>query len=170
MAKEPAKTENFLSEEQLEGVKKSNVIQDKALDIALSDIKEAKEKEQANETRTAFCGITYYIGKEVAIKRKRHREDQIQSEKLTALKKLFERFIGFECDIKDGQLVPDKEKAIKAEERLTAAMLRQEKNKLSEEVSKKVRESDKKYNEELEEIRNSYEGQHGRWYSSEWEV
>ena len=170
MAKETGKTESFLTEEQLEGVRKSNVIQDKALDIALSNIKEAKEKEQAQDVRIAFCGITYYIGKEVTIKRKRHREDEIQSDKLKALKKLFERFIGFECDIKDGQLVPDKKKPIKAEERLTATQSKQEKNKISEEISKNLRESDKKYEEELNELRNSYEGQHGRWYSCDWEV
>lgn len=170
MAKETKTVENFLSEEQLEGVRKANVIQDKAIDTAMSNIKEAKEKEQAEDVKNAFCGITFYIGKEVAIKRKRHREDQIQSDKLAALKKLFERFIGFECDIKDGQLVPDKKKAIKAEERLTAAQLKAEKNKLSEEIAKKIKESDKKYNEDLDEIRGSYEGQHGRWYSYDWEV
>ena len=169
MAKE-TKTEGFLTEEQLEGVRRTNVIKPNSVELAMSNIKEKKEKEEAQDVETAFCGITYYIGKEVAIKRKRHREDEIQSEKLKALKKLFERFIGFECDIKDGQLAPDKKKAVKAEERLTAAQLRQEKNKLSEEISKKVHESDKKYNEELEELRNSYEGQHGRWYSSDWEV
>lgn len=168
MAKEV--TTQFLSEEQLEGVKRSNVIPDKALDDAMSNIKKEKDEKQAHEVQNAFCGITYFIGKEVAIKRKRHREDEIQSGKLKSLKKLFERFIGFECDIIDGQLVPNKKKPIKAEERLTPNRLKQEKNKLSEEIAKKVKESDEKYNDDIQEIRGSYEGQHGRWFSSDWEV
>ena len=169
MAKE-TKTESFLSEEQLEGVRRTNVIKPNSVELAMSNIKEKKEKEEAQDVETAFCGITYYIGKEVAIKRKRHREDEIQSEKLKALKKLFERFIGFECNIENGQLVPDKKKPIKEEERLTATQLKQEKNKLSDEISKKIRESDKDYETDLSEIRGSYEGQHGRWYSCDWEV
>lgn len=165
-----AKETNFLSDEQMEGIRKANIMQDKAIDDALSDIKKATEKDQAEDAKNAFCGITYYIGKEVASKRKRHREDEIQSDKLKALKKLFERFIGFECDIKDGQLVPDKKKPIKAEERLTSAQLKCKRRDLSDEINKKIRESDKTYNQEIEELRGSYIGQHGRWYSSDWEV
>ena len=159
------KVKNVTTEnDDLGGIRKSNILGDKAMAAAMEEIQKEKDDDQKREAKIAYCAITYYNAKEHLMQNKRRREDHIQSEKLDASKKLFERLIGFECEIKDGKLEPTKKK-IADDQRLTPAEIQREKDKLNDETRKKIAESDKKYSEGLQELRNSYEGKY-RWYDT----
>lgn len=153
-------------DEELSGIRKSNILGENAIITAMEQIQKEKDEEQARDAKIALCAITYYNAKQREIYNKSRREDHILEEKLEASKKLFERYIGYECTItKEGKLEPDKKKKIADDQRLTAAELQREKDKLNEETRKKISESDKKYSDALRELRDSYEGKY-RWYDS----
>lgn len=165
MAKDTEKKTTTQEPEELSGIRKSNILGDNAIITAMEQIQKEKDEEQAHEAKTALCAITYYNAKQREIYNKSRREDHILEEKLDSSKKLFERYIGYECDIKDGKLEPNKKKKIADDQRLTAAELQREKDKLNEEVRKKIVESDNKYSLAIQELRNSYEGKY-RWYDN----
>lgn len=145
-------------------LRKNNILADNAIDAAIEEMNKEKSDQQKRDAKVAFCAITYYNQKARAELRKRRREDDIQKEKLDASKKIFERFIGFECEIqKDGKLKKT-DKKVADGDRLTAVEVRQEKDKLNEEIRKKIQESDRLYSKDISELRGSYEGQY-RWYS-----
>lgn len=163
MAKEEKKVQT--EDQDLDGIRKSNILGDKAISAAMEEINKEKDEDQKREAKIQLCAITYYNAKERLIKQKRNREDNIQADKLAASKRIFERLIGFECEItKEGKLEPTKKK-VDEKERLTPAEVQREKDKLNEEIRKKISESDKKYNEAIRELRDSYEGKY-RWYDT----
>lgn len=164
MAKEEKKVATAEAEE-LSGIRKSNILGDNAISEAMKEIQKEKDDDQKREAKIQLCAITYYNAKQREIYNKSRREAHILDEKLDASKKLFERYVGFECEItKEGKLEPTKKK-VADDQRLTAAELQREKDKLNEETRKKIAESDKKYSNALQELRNSYEGKY-RWYDS----
>jgi hypothetical protein len=166
MAKDTEKKTTTQEPEELSGIRKSNILGENAILTAMEQIQKEKDEEQAREAKIALCAITYYNAKQKEIYNKSRREDHILEEKLDASKKLFERYIGYECTItKEGKLEPDKKKKIADDQRLTAVELRKEKDKLNEEVRKKISESDKKYSQAISELRESYEGKY-RWYDT----
>lgn len=149
--------------EELSGIRKSNVLGENAILTAMEQIQKEKDEDQARDAKISLCAITYYNAKQREIRNKARREDHILEEKLDASKKLFERYIGYECIItKEGKLEPDKKKKIADDQRLTAVELRKEKDKLNEETRKKIRTSDEKYSQAIAELRESYEGKY-RW-------
>jgi len=164
MAKENKNAAVEADVKDLDGIRKVNILGDGAMAAAMEEIKKEKGEDQKREAKIAFCTITYYNAKQREIRNKARREDHILEDKLDASKKLFERLIGFECEIKDGKLEPTKKK-IAEDQRLTPAELQREKDKLNEETRKKIAESDKKYSNAIQELRKSYEGKYG-WYDT----
>ena len=147
-----------------EGLRKNNILAGNAIDEALAEITKEKNDKQKQEAKVAFCAITYYNQKCRAEKRRKKREDNILGEKLEKSKSIFERYIGFECEIQKDGTLKKTDKKIADDQRLTAVEVREEKDKLNEEIRKKITESDKEYSKDISELRNSYEGQY-RWYS-----
>lgn len=143
-----------------------NLIGDKAVEAAMKEIAEEKDERKKRDAKRALCIATYFNRKTRLQLQQRRREDDITKEKLDGSKSLLERLIGLKCEIKDGILVPTKEK-IPDGERLTPTQFESETRKFNEEIDKKFRESNHKYTEEVNELRNSYEGE-WRYCLSEW--
>lgn len=143
-----------------------NLIGDKAVEAAMKEIAEEKDERKKRDAKRALCIATYFNRKTLLQLQQRRREDDITKEKLDGSKSLLERLIGLKCEIKDGILVPTKEK-IPDGERLTPTQFESETRKFNEEIDKKFRESNHKYTEEVNELRNSYEGE-WRYCLSEW--
>lgn len=143
-----------------------NLIGDKAVEAAMKEIAEEKDERKKRDAKRALCIATYFNRKTRLQLQQRRREDDITKEKLDGSKSLLERLIGLKCEIKDGILVPTKEK-IPDGERLTPTQFESETRKFNEEIDKKFRESNHKYTEEVNELRNSYEGE-WRYCLNEW--
>jgi len=172
MAKEEKKKGAAASEEKVDGkgasaeVISSNLLTDKAIKAALEEIEKEKDEKKKDQAKKALC-IATYVNRKIRLQlQQRRREDDITKEKLDASKKLTERLIGFECEIKDGVLVPT-DKKVDAKDRLTPNQLEEETRKLNEEFDNKFRESTKTYDEAVRELRNSFEGSY-RYYLNEW--
>jgi len=141
----------------------NNLVDETGLvEAAMADLKKDKDEEKKREIKNAIGVATYHNAKTRAELRARRREDEITKKKLDGTKKLLERLIGFETEIKDGCLVPTKNKC--KEPSLTPVEYKDEKKKLQEEISKEIRESDKLLDKDLREIRSSYEGRYQYWW------
>lgn len=172
MAKEDKKKGAAASEEKVDGkgalaeVISSNMLTDKAIKAALEEIEKEKDEKKKDQAKKALCVATY-VNRKIRLQlQQRRREDDITKEKLDASKKLTERLIGFECEIKDGVLVPT-DKKVDDKDRLTPNQLEDETRKLNEEFDNKFRESTKTYDEAVRELRDSFEGRY-RYYLNEW--
>lgn len=157
MATKETKDQNQASIE--EGLKVDNMLGDKAIVDALAEIDKEKDEKKKSEAKKTLCLATYMNRKTVLQLQQRRREDDITKEKLDATKKLLERYIGFETEIKDGKLVPTKKK-IEGKDRLTAAQYEKELDNLDKENRKKIEESNKVYNDAVRELEDSYEAQY----------
>jgi hypothetical protein len=142
------------------------LIDDKAVQAALAEIDKEKDERKKKAAKKALCIATYFNRKTRLQLLQRRAEDEITKEKLDASKKLLERLIGFETEIKDGILVPT-DKKIPAEERLTSTQLEDETRKLNSETDKKFRDAEQDFTKAVRELRDSYEGEY-RWYLNEW--
>jgi hypothetical protein len=142
------------------------LIDDKAVQAALEEINKEKDDRKKRAAKRALCIATYFNRKTRLQLLQRRTEDDITKEKLDASKKLLERLIGFETEIKDGILVPT-DKKIADEERLTSTQLEDETKKLNDEMDKKFREADQEYTKAVRELRDSYEGEY-RYYLNDW--
>jgi hypothetical protein len=161
MAKETEKKVTAPAEEQ--EFKTNNLVNEPSLvEAAMADMKKDKDEKKKREIKDAIGMATFVNSTTRAELRARRREDDITKEKLTATKTLLERLIGFETEIKDGCLVPTKNKC--KEPPLTPVEYKEEKKKLSEEISKKISESDKQLQKDRAEIRASYEGRYQYWW------
>ena len=146
-------------------IRQLNVIKQNVAEEAFEQIEKNRDEKQKHELMDAICSSTYNNLRTRAELRQRRREDDITKEKLEATKKLFERVIGMETEItKEGKLKPIKDKPIPEDQRLTLSQYKDEKRKMEDEFRKKSSESDKKLDEELRELRNSYEGQYRPWW------
>lgn len=143
--------------------KVSNLVNEPSLvEAAMADLKKDKDDKKKSQIKDAIGMATFVNSKTRAELRARRREDDITKSKLESTKKLLERLIGFETEIKDGCLVPTKNKC--TEPALTPTEYKEEKKKLDEEIRKKIQESDKELAKDLAEIRNSYEGRYQYWW------
>lgn len=132
------------------------------VEAAMADMKKDRDDEKKRKIRDVIGQATYQNVKTRAELRARRREDDITKEKLDGTKKLLERVIGYECEIKDGRLVPTKTKC--KEPALTPVEYKDEKRKLNDEISKKISESNKQLDKDLRELRDSYEGRYCYWW------
>ena len=155
MAKETKTNENDF--------KVNNLVNEPSLvEAAMADMQKEKDEKKKREIKEAIGRATYLNSKTRAELLARRREDDITKEKLDGTKKLLERLIGFETEIKDGCLVPTKNKC--KEPALTPTEYDAEKDKLEAAINKKIAESNDKLKMDLTEIRSSYEGRYRSWW------
>ena len=141
----------------------NNLVNEPALvEAAMANIKKSKDEKKTQEIETAIGMATFDNLKTRAELRARRREDDITKEKLDGTKVLLERLIGFECEIKDGCLVPTKNKC--KEPALSPVEYKDAKRDLQKDIDKKISESDKQLDKDKREIRNSYEGRYQYWW------
>lgn len=141
----------------------NNLVNEPALvEAAMANIKKNKDEKKTQEIETAIGMATFDNLKTRAELRARRREDDITKEKLDGTKVLLERLIGFECEIKDGCLVPTKNKC--KEPALSPVEYKDAKKELQKEIDKKISESNKQLDKDMREIRNSYEGRYQYWW------
>lgn len=160
MAKE---TKPAANEQQKDENVPNNLVNEPALvEAAMANIKKNKDEKKTQEIETAIGMATFDNLKTRAELRARRREDDITKEKLDGTKVLLERLIGFECEIKDGCLVPTKTKC--KEPALSPVEYKDAKKELQKEIDKKISESNKQLDKDMREIRNSYEGRYQYWW------
>ena len=160
MAKE---TKPAAAEQQKDENVPNNLVNEPALvEAAMANIKKNKDEKKTQEIETAIGMATFDNLKTRAELRARRREDDITKEKLDGTKVLLERLIGFECEIKDGCLVPTKTKC--KEPALSPVEYKDAKKDLQKEIDKKISESNKQLDKDMREIRNSYEGRYQYWW------
>ena len=160
MAKE---TKPAAAEQQKDENVPNNLVNEPALvEAAMANIKKNKDEKKTQEIETAIGMATFDNLKTRAELRARRREDDITKEKLDGTKVLLERLIGFECEIKDGCLVPTKNKC--KEPALSPVEYKDSKKELQKEIDKKISESNKQLDKDMREIRNSYEGRYQYWW------
>ena len=160
MAKE---TKPAAAEQQKDENVPNNLVNEPALvEAAMANIKKNKDEKKTQEIETAIGMATFDNLKTRAELRARRREDDITKEKLDGTKVLLERLIGFECEIKDGCLVPTKNKC--KEPALSPVEYKDAKKDLQKEIDKKISESNKQLDKDMREIRNSYEGRYQYWW------
>lgn len=158
-----AKEKEVKPQEQENDFKVNNLVNEPSLvEAAMADLKKDKNEKKMREIKGAIGVATFNNSKTRAELRARRREDDITKKKLDSTKVLLERLIGFETEIKDGCLVPTKNKC--KEPALTPVEYKEEKRKLEEEIRKEIRESDKQLEKDLSEIRSSYEGRYQYWW------
>lgn len=162
MAKEVEKTAKKTAEEQ--DFKVNNMVDEGSIvDAAMEEMKKESDDKKKYEVKKAIAAATYRNVKTRAKLRARRREDDITKKELDGTKALLERLIGRECEIKDGKLIPTKNKC--KEPGLTPTEYEAEQKKFKEEIAKLVRESDAEYNKDIQELRSSYESR----YCSYWD-
>lgn len=160
MAKE---TKPAATEQQKDENAPNNLVNEPALvEAAMANIKKNKDEKKTREIEEAIGMATFHNLKTRIELRARRREDEITKEKLDATKKLLERLIGFECEIKDGCLVPTKNKC--KEPALSPVEYKDAKKELQKEIEKKISESTKQTDKDMRELRASYEGRYMYWW------
>ena len=160
MAKE---TKPAAAEQQKDENVPNNLVNEPALvEAAMANIKKNKDEKKTREIEDAIGMATFNNLKTRAELRARRREDDITKEKLDGTKVLLERLIGVECEIKDGCLVPTKNKC--KEPALSPVEYKDAKKELQKEIDKKISESNKQLDKDMREIRNSYEGRYQYWW------
>lgn len=142
----------------------NNIAEEKHVLAAMDEIAKEKDEKKIEDLKSAIGCASYDNVKTRYQLRARRREADITKERLEATKVLLERLAGVKMEIKDGVLVPTKEKIDASLGRLTKAEYQEEKRKLAEEIDKKTRESDRQLDKDLRELRNSYEGRYEYWW------
>ena len=168
MKKEETKAPIAAEENARDAVRTGNEITDKAIQDAMAEIDKEKDDKKKRMAKKQLCIGTYVNRKTVYQLQQRRREDDITKEKLNASKVLLERLLGYECDIKDGECIPNLKKPIDKKNRLTPTEHEAETKKMEEEFKKKISESDKKYESDMRELRNSYEGEYRHYVECYW--
>lgn len=167
MAKEEKKVQETTEMNVSDAIRTGNQITDKALTEALAEIEQEKDDKKKRIAKRQLCIATYVNRKTVLQVQQRSREEEITKDKLKATKRLLERLLGVECEIKNGECVPTKKK-IDAKEILTPTEHETETKKMEEEFSKRISESNKKYDTDMRELRNSYEGEYRHYVEGYW--
>ena len=157
-------TKEVKTQQETNEFKINNMVDENGIvDAAMEEMKKEKDDKKKYEVKKAIAAATYRNAKTRAKLRARRREDDITKKELDGTKSLLERLIGRECEIKEGVLVPTKNKC--KEPSLTPTEYEAEQKKLKEEIAKLVSESDKEYDKDIAELRNSYESR----YCSYWD-
>lgn len=153
-------------EEVQDGLRNANMMTDKAVVDAMAEIEKEKDEKKKSEAKIQICIATYDNRKKVLAKRKRKAENDLESYGLEQTKILLERFLGVKTEIKNGELVPTKEK-VDPKDKITHVEHKRKLQELNEEIRKKENEIDNEYRKGVEELRNSYESQY-RWYLNDY--
>ena len=147
MAKEtnkPASTAVAVTEDNvMEQIKNGNILAEANVKAAIEEIQKQKDEKQKKEAMDMICRAKYLNNKALLELRARRREEKNNKEYLTETKNILDEVLG-------GKITPIEYKK-KCEG-------------LREEFRKKNRESDKQLSEEMQELRESFEGRWQYWW------
>ena len=149
MAKETKKQASEVvvatEENVMEQIKNGNLLKESNVKAALEEIEKRKDEKQKQEAINMICVAKYQNSKALLELRARRREEKNTKELLTETKNILDEVLG-------GKITPT-----------NYGKKRQE---LREDFRKKNRESDTQLSEEMQELRESFEG---RWQYS-WDL
>jgi hypothetical protein len=147
MAKETKKSAStavaVTEDNVMEQIKNGNILAEANVKAAIEEIQKQKDEKQKKEAMDMICRAKYLNNKALLELRARRREEKNNKEYLTETKNILDEVLG-------GKITPIEYKK-KCED-------------LREEFRKKNRESDKQLSEEMQELRESFEGRWQYWW------
>ena len=147
MAKETKKAagnEVAVTEENvLDQIKNGNLMKEANVKAAIDEIEKKKDERQKNEAMNMICAAKYSNSKALLELRARRREEKNTKEYLTKTKELLDNVLA-------GKITPTE--------------YQKKREELRDEFRKKNRESDNQLTEEMQELRNSFEGRWQYWW------
>lgn len=142
--KKPASTAVSVTEDNvMEQIKNGNILAEANVKAAIEEIQKQKDEKQKKEAMDMICRAKYLNNKALLELRARRREEKNNKEYLTETKNILDEVLG-------GKITPIEYKK-KCDD-------------LREEFRKKNRESDKQLSEEMQELRESFEGRWQYWW------
>lgn len=142
--KKPANTAVTVTEDNvMEQIKNGNILAEANVKAAIEEIQKQKDEKQKKEAMDMICRAKYLNNKALLELRARRREEKNNKEYLTETKNILDEVLG-------GKITPIEYKK-KCDD-------------LREEFRKKNRESDKQLSEEMQELRESFEGRWQYWW------
>lgn len=142
--KKPASSEVAVTEDNvMEQIKNGNLLKESNVKAAIDEIEKQKDEKQKKEAMDMICVAKYSNSKALLELRARRREEKNTKEFLTATKGILDDVLG-------GKMTPTDYKKKREE--------------LREDFRKKNRESDSALCEEMQELRNSFEGRWQYWW------
>ena len=142
--KKPASNAVAITEDNvMEQIKNGNLLKEANVKAAIEEIEKQKDEKQKKEAMDMICTAKYQNSKALLELRARRREEKNNKEFLTATKELLDEVLG-------GKITPTDYK--------------KKRDDLREEFRKKNRESDSKLSEEMQELRESFEGRWQYWW------
>lgn len=142
--KKPASTAVAVTEDNvMEQIKNGNLLKEANVKAAIEEIEKQKDDKQKKEAIDMICTAKYSNSKALLELRARRREEKNNKEFLTATKNILDDVLG-------GKITPTDYK--------------KKREDLREEFRKKNRESDNQLREEMQELRESFEGRWQYWW------
>lgn len=142
--KKPASTAVTVTEDNvMEQIKNGNILAEANVKAAIEEIQKQKDEKQKKEAMDMICRAKYLNNKALLELRARRREEKNNKEYLTETKNILDEVLG-------GKITPTEYKK-KCDD-------------LREEFRKKNRESDNQLREEMQELRESFEGRWQYWW------
>lgn len=142
--KKPASEIVVVTEDNvMEQIKNGNLLKEANVKAAIEEIEKQKDDKQKKEAIDMICTAKYSNSKALLELRARRREEKNNKEFLTATKNVLDEVLG-------GKITPTDYK--------------KKREDLREEFRKKNRESDNQLREEMQELRESFEGRWQYWW------
>ena len=142
--KKPASEIVVVTEDNvMEQIKNVNLLKEANVKAAIEEIEKQKDDKQKKEAMDMICTAKYSNSKALLELRARRREEKNNKEFLTATKNVLDEVLG-------GKIPPTDYK--------------KKREDLREEFRKKNRESDNQLREEMQELRESFEGRWQYWW------
>lgn len=142
--KKPASEMVVVTEDNvMEQIKNGNLLKEANVKAAIEEIEKQKDDKQKKEAIDMICTAKYSNSKALLELRARRREEKNNKEFLTATKNVLDEALG-------GKITPTDYK--------------KKREDLREEFRKKNRESDNQLREEMQELRESFEGRWQYWW------
>ena len=142
--KKPASAAVAVTEDNvMEQIKNGNILAEANVKAAIEEIQKQKDEKQKKEAMDMICRAKYLNNKALLELRARRREEKNNKEYLTETKNILDEVLG-------GKITPTEYKK-KCDD-------------LREEFRKKNRESDNQLREEMQELRESFEGRWQYWW------
>lgn len=142
--KKPTSTAVAVTEDNvMDQIKNGNILAEANVKAAIEEIQKQKDEKQKKEAMDMICRAKYLNNKALLELRARRREEKNNKEYLTETKNILDEVLG-------GKITPTEYKK-KCDD-------------LREEFRKKNRESDNQLSEEMQELRESFEGRWQYWW------
>lgn len=142
--KKPASEIVVVTEDNvMEQIKNGNLLKEANVKAAIEEIEKQKDDKQKREAMDMICTAKYSNSKALLELRARRREEKNNKEFLTATKNVLDEVLG-------GKITPTDYK--------------KKREDLREEFRKKNHESDNQLREEMQELRESFEGRWQYWW------